>query len=63
MNIPERIKQARTEAGLTQQKLAELCHVTTRTVQRWETGDRLVATESLRIVAKTLKLPLEDLIP
>lgn len=63
MTIPEKIKQARAEAGLTQQKLAELCDVNTRTVIRWETGERLVATDRLRIVAQTLKLPLDDLIP
>lgn len=63
MTIPEKIKQARIEAGLTQHKLAELCGVATRTVIRWETGDRLVDTDHLRIVAQTLNLPLDDLIP
>ncbi|MBU2713161.1 helix-turn-helix transcriptional regulator [Zooshikella harenae] len=33
------IKQARTEAGLTQQDLAEKCGVTTAAVSRWESPD------------------------
>lgn len=63
MTIPEKIKQARLAVGLTQQKLGELCGVNTRTVIRWEAGDRLVATDHLRIVAKLLRLKIEDLIP
>lgn len=67
MTIPEKIKQARLAVGLTQQQLGELCGYTTasasRTVQRWEAGDRYVPHEKLRAVAKLLRLNLEDLIP
>lgn len=63
MTIPERIKQARLDAGLTQQQLARICRTTSRTVQRWEYGDLHVATDKLRIVARVLNLSLEDLIP
>lgn len=67
MTIPEKIKAARLASGLTQQKLGELCGYTKasalRTVQRWEHGDRYVPHEKMRIVAKLLKLKLDDLVP
>lgn len=67
MTIPEKIKQARLDAGLTQQKLGELCGYDGSSAQtivgRWETGTRPVPIEKLRIVAKTLNLTLDDLIP
>lgn len=34
--IRERIRQARKEAGLTQEQLADLLHVHKRTVEEWE---------------------------
>jgi transcriptional regulator with XRE-family HTH domain len=37
--IGGRIKQAREEAGLTQEDLADAIDVTTRTVQNYESGD------------------------
>lgn len=65
--ITETIKKARLDAGLTQQKLGELCGYTEssamRTVQRWESGARFIPHEKLRIVARLLNLTLEDLIP
>ena len=65
--IPERIKQARLDAGLTQQKLGELCGYTGDsaqvTVRRWEAGSRPIPLEKLRTVARLLNLTLEDLIP
>ena len=39
--IGERIKEARREAGFTQDELADLLEVTTRTVQAWEAGDNI----------------------
>jgi len=36
-----RIKQARLEAGLTQEELAELADVSARSVQGWESGARI----------------------
>lgn len=65
--IPERIKQARLNTGLTQQQLGELCGYTgdtaSVTVRRWELGTRPVPLEKLRTVARLLNLTLEDLIP
>ena len=66
MTIPEKIKTARLMVGLTQQQLGERCGYEKNaqsTVGRWESGTRPVPTEKLRIVAKTLNLTLDDLIP
>jgi transcriptional regulator with XRE-family HTH domain len=40
MEVNERIKQARSDAGLTQAELAKAVGVTLRTVQNWEAGTR-----------------------
>lgn len=37
---PSAIKQARTDAGLTQSKMAAMLHKSVRTVQDWEQGRR-----------------------
>lgn len=67
MTIAEKIKQARIDAGYTQQKFGELCGYegasAQNTVQRWEYGTRPVPIEKLRIVAKILNLTLDDLVP
>lgn len=38
MSIGEELKKIRIKKGLSQEKLARLLNVTTRTVQRWENG-------------------------
>ena len=37
---PTEIREARLALGLTQAQFGELLHVTLRTVQMWEAGDR-----------------------
>lgn len=65
--ITETIKKARLDAGLTQQKLGELCGYTGDSAQvsvgRWEAGSRPIPLEKLRTVAGLLNLTLEDLVP
>ena len=67
MTIPEKIKSARLQAGLTQQQLGEAAgyvgETAQVTVRRWESGRLDVPVRKLRAVSKLLKLPLEDLIP
>ena len=61
------IKECRIKAGLTQQQLGELCGYTGRsaanTVQKWEYDQNPVPLEKMRILAKTLNIPIESLIP
>ena len=40
---PTQIKQARTQAGLTQQAAADLVGVSIKTVQSWEGGWRTIS--------------------
>lgn len=67
MTIPETIKQARKDAGLTQKQLGIACGYEGRSgetmVQSWEYGTRPVPLEKLRILATTLGIPLDSLIP
>lgn len=37
---PQQIKEARLDAGLTQQQCADLVHVNIRSWQKWESGER-----------------------
>lgn len=67
MTIAEKIKQARIEAGYTQQKFGEKCgyegETAQVTVRRWESGRLDIPTRKLRTVAKLLNLTLDDLVP
>lgn len=63
----EYIKMCREKAGLTQKQLGEMCGYTGRsaivTVQEWEHNRRPVPLDKLRILAKSLNIPLDSLIP
>lgn len=50
MDFKDRLKQKRSEAGLTQAELAEKIGVTSRTIQNYELGDRIPS--NLKIVEK-----------
>lgn len=41
MEIGKKLKQARAQAGLTQEQAAEALFVSRQTVSNWETGDSL----------------------
>lgn len=49
------IKELRTQHRLTQKQLAELIGVTTRTVERWEAGDRVPSPQVLELLQIKLK--------
>lgn len=67
MTIPEKIKQARKEAGMTQKQVGEMCGLTGRSaevaVQYWERGERSVPLDKLRTLSHVLNIPLDQLIP
>ena len=66
-NIPDTIRAARMNAGMTQQELGEKLGYEGLTAQvsvrRWESGRRPVPLEKIRALAAALNLTLDDLIP
>ena len=51
METKEIIYELRTKNGLSQDELAEKIHVTRQAVSRWETGDTLPNTETLKLLS------------
>ena len=60
MSHKTRITLIRKSKGLTQEKLAELSHLSVRTIQRLEAGDDS-SLETLRLVANALNVPVTEL--
>jgi putative transcriptional regulator len=57
------IREARLDAGYTQDELARTLGVQPATVARYELGLRTPSVESLLTIAQTLGLPITALIP
>lgn len=55
MTNGQKLRQLRTDAKWTQEKLAELLHVNKRTIQRWEAGDRHCPDLILMLVERLIK--------
>nr|WP_295933850.1 helix-turn-helix transcriptional regulator [uncultured Dyadobacter sp.] len=55
------VSQARKKRGLTQEELAELTHLTVRTIQRIENGKTTPRPYTLRTISTVLNIPFEDL--
>ncbi|QQT25178.1 helix-turn-helix domain-containing protein [Sphingobacterium spiritivorum] len=55
------LSQRRADKGLTQQKLAELSGLTTRTIQRIERGDVIPQGYTLQRIAEALGINIEEL--
>lgn len=49
------IKEERIKNGLTQKQLAALIGLQTRTVERWEAGDRVPSPQMLELLRIKLK--------
>ena len=56
-----RIRELRTSRTLTQAQLAESCGLHRTFIGSVERGERNVAILNLRLIAKTLRVPLADL--
>ncbi|MBM7617602.1 transcriptional regulator with XRE-family HTH domain [Weissella uvarum] len=54
------VAQLRKARGWTQDHLAELCNINTRTIQRLEAGEE-TSLETLRLVAQALNVQVTDL--
>lgn len=67
LTIPETIAINRKTLGLTQRQLGEACGYEGRTaevmVQHWEKGRSPVPLDKIRILAKTLQISIDSLIP
>jgi transcriptional regulator with XRE-family HTH domain len=53
-NIGEKIREARVERGITQDRLAELLHSKQNTISQWESGVNEPSIEIIRQIAKIL---------
>lgn len=62
MAITTRIKEARTEKGVTQKQIAEATGVDVHQLSRYENGHQIPTVESLHKIAAFLGVKMEDLI-
>lgn len=60
-SIADRISLRRKELGLTQKQLAEILHVSDKTVSRWETGKQIPDALTMQEIAKALDLSVSEL--
>lgn len=67
MTIPEKIKQARKEAGLTQKQVGLACGYDEKSaevcVRKWELGRSPIPNTRIRTLSQVLNIPLDQLIP
>ena len=56
------IYELRTKNGLSQDELAEKIHVTRQAVSRWETGETIPNTETLKLLSKLFDVSINTLL-
>lgn len=61
--VGARIREARGQAGMTQQELADVLEVTQAAVSRWESGERDLGTAELIQAADALGVQAASLLP
>ncbi len=62
METKDILLQLRTQHGLSQDALAEQIHVTRQAVSRWETGDTIPNTETLKLLSKQFDVSINTLL-
>ena len=62
METKDVLKQLRTDAGLTQDELAERVYVTRQAVSRWETGETQPNTDTLMLLSKLYDVSINTLL-
>lgn len=62
MEIKEVISKLRTEKGLSQEELAQKVFVTRQAVSRWETGETVPNTETLKLLSKLFDVSINTLL-
>ena len=59
--ISFRLKQLRQRAGVSQEELAELVGVSTFQLQKYESGQNMLNTKKLQLLAGALSVPVQEL--
>lgn len=62
MNTKDVILELRTKSGLSQEELAEKVFVTRQAVSRWENGETVPNTETLKILSKIFDVSINTLL-
>lgn len=62
MNISNQLKKYRNHYGLSQEKLAEVIHVSRQTISNWETGKSYPDLQSLLLLSDHFNVSLDELI-
>ena len=62
MNTQDIIRQLRTQSGLSQDELAEKVFVTRQAVSRWENGDTVPNTETLKLLSRLFNVSINTLL-
>lgn len=60
MTVSEKIQEARSKAGLTQQQLADAIGTTTQNISQYERGVRNPKIETLRKIADAFGVPVTE---
>ena len=63
MEFSERLKELRSEKGISQAKLAADIHISRSAVAKWENGLGLPNDESLKLLADYFGITTDELIP
>lgn len=62
METKEVLLELRTKNGLSQEALAEKIHVTRQAVSRWENGETVPNTETLKLLSKLFDVSINTLL-
>ena len=62
METKEIISKLRTEKGLSQEELAQKVFVTRQAVSRWETGETVPNTETLKLLSRLFDVSINTLL-
>lgn len=62
MQTKDVIRELRTQNGFSQDELAEKVYVTRQAVSRWETGETLPNTETLKLLSKLFDVSINTLL-
>ena len=62
MEMQDTLKKLRLDHGLTQAELAERVHVTWQAVSRWETGETVPNTDTLKLLSRLYDVSINTLL-